>query len=239
MSVLSSLKENLARKIAGDIILSSEPGTTLRKWREIFNISQTRIAEKLRISPSVISDYESGRRKSPGTLFVKRFVNSILSIDDEGGGHFLKELTRLTATSTDAIIDLKEFPKAVKASALCEATKGIVVACKELLQRDIYGYTIVDSIKAILTLSGADFYQIFGFTTERALIFTNVKSGRSPMVAIRVHPLKPRMIIIHGPISVDELAVQLAEVERVPLVLSRMSSINDLILSLNEYYRSL
>ncbi|MCJ7759876.1 helix-turn-helix domain-containing protein, partial [Candidatus Bathyarchaeota archaeon] len=106
MATPSSMKENLARRIAGEIILSNEPGTTLRKWREIFNITQTRIAKKLRVSPSVISDYESGRRKSPGTLFVRRFVEGMLSIDEEEGGHFLMELSRLTANPTDAIIDL-------------------------------------------------------------------------------------------------------------------------------------
>jgi transcriptional regulator with XRE-family HTH domain len=74
MSVSPSTREVLARRIAGEIILSNMPGTALKKWRMAFNISQARIAEKLQISPSVISDYESGRRKSPGTLFVRRFV---------------------------------------------------------------------------------------------------------------------------------------------------------------------
>ena len=238
MDSLSSMKENLAKKIAGEIILSSIPGITLKKWREIFNISQTRIAEKLQVSPSVISDYESGRRKSPGTIFVKRFVEAIISIDEESGGHFLRELTRLTATPTDAILDIREFPLPVKAKALCEAVKGVAVACEELLQREIYGYTIVDSIRAIQTLSGADFYQLFGSTTERAVIFTNVTTGRSPMVAIRVHPLKPRMIIIHGTMKIDKLAIQLAEVERIPLVLSKIPTVDALVLSLNEYHRS-
>lgn len=235
---LSSMKENLAKRIAGDIILSSIPGTTLKKWREIFTISQTRIAEKLQVSPSVISDYESGRRKSPGTIFVKRFVEGIIAIDEENGGRFLRELTRLTATPTDAVLDIREFPLPVKGAAICEAVKGVVVACKELLQRDIYGYTVIDSIRAIQTLSGADFYQLFGSTTERAVIFTNVTTGRSPMVAVRVHPLKPRMIVIHGTVNVDRLAVQLAEVERIPLVLSKIPTADALVLSLAAYHQS-
>ena len=239
MATPSLMKENLAKRIAGEIILSNEPGTTLRKWREIFNITQTRIAKKLRVSPSVISDYESGRRKSPGTLFVRRFVEGMLSIDEEEGGHFLMELSRLTANPTDAIIDLREFPIPVKANSLCIVADGEVVACKELLNRDIYGYTILDSIRAIQTLSGMDFQQIFGSTTERALIFTNVTSGRSPMVAVRVNPLKPRMIIVHGPRKIDRLAIHLAEVERVPLVLSKTPSVDALIHSLNEFYRAI
>lgn len=108
-----------------------------------------------------------------------------------------------------------------------------------MLDRDIYGYTIIDSVKAILALSGADFYQIFGSTTERALIFTNVSVGRSPMVAVRVHPLKPRLVIIQGPREIDTLAVQLAQVEHMPLVLSRMTSSDALVHSLNEYFKSM
>ncbi|MDQ1281413.1 MAG: putative transcriptional regulator, partial [Thermoproteota archaeon] len=96
-----------------------------------------------------------------------------------------------------------------------------------------------DSIRAIQTLSGADFHQIFGSTTERALIFTNVTSGRSPMVAVRVNPLKPRIIIIHGPRRIDRLAIQIAEVERVSLILSKIQSVDALLHSLNELYRDI
>ena len=35
------------------------------------------------------------------------------------------------------------------------------------------------------------------------------------MVAVRVHPLKPKMIVIQGPKEVDQLAIQLAEQERI------------------------
>ena len=64
MSVSPSLREVLARRIAGEIILSSSPGATMRKWRELFAVSQISLSEKMALSPSVISDYESGRRKS-------------------------------------------------------------------------------------------------------------------------------------------------------------------------------
>lgn len=234
MSISEPIKEVLSRRVAGEIILSGNPGATMRKWREIFRVAQISLANELRISSSVISDYESGRRKSPGTQFVKKFVNALVSIDEEKGGHLLRELSRLTTTTSDAIIDIHEFSVPIKAEALCRIVEGVPIACKELLNRDIYGYTIVDSIKAILTFSGADFYQIFGSTTERALIFTNVSHGRSPMVAVRVHPLKPRMIVIHGLEKADSLAVHLAEVERIPLVLSRKKSVDELVRSLSK-----
>jgi predicted transcriptional regulator len=65
MSVSPSVREVLARRIAGEIILSNKPGATMRKWRELFAVSQTTLSDKMLLSSSVISDYESGRRKSP------------------------------------------------------------------------------------------------------------------------------------------------------------------------------
>lgn len=63
--MLEKEKEALAKRIAGEITLSSDPGKTMRKWREIFGISQTELADYLGVSSSVISDYEGGRRKVP------------------------------------------------------------------------------------------------------------------------------------------------------------------------------
>ena len=91
MSSSLTVQEVLARKIAGEIILSSGPGAAMRKWRELFAISQNRLSEKMILSPSVISDYESGRRRSPGTRFVRRFVWALLTIDREGGGSFIRK----------------------------------------------------------------------------------------------------------------------------------------------------
>lgn len=236
MSTTSPTKEDLAKKIAGEITLSENAAATLRKWREIFNITETETAKKLHVSNSVISDYENGRR-NPGTRFIKKFINAIITIDEERGGRILSELTRLSPNTTDAIIHIQEFHIPVKACQLSQAVDGEPIACKEQLDRDIYGYTVIDSIKAIQTLSGTDFYQLFGSTTQRAAIFTRVTSGRSPMVAIRVNPLKPRMVIIQGPNKIDPLAIQLAEVERVPLVLSRMATPEELVKALRAFYQ--
>ncbi len=236
MPAYSPTKEDLAKKIAGEITLSDKPGATLRKWREIFSITEAKTANTLKVSASVISDYECGRR-TPGTRFVKKFVNALIAIDEEKGGKILSELSHLSSNTTDAIIQMQEFHTPVKASQLCRAVDGKPLACAEQLDRDIYGYTVIDSIKAIQTLSGTDFYQLFGATTQRAAIFTRVTSGRSPMVAIRVNPLKPRMVIIQGPEKIDALAIQLAEAERVPLVLSKIATSEELVKALRTFYQ--
>ena len=105
------------------------------------------------------------------------------------------------------------------------AIKGKNVS-KHSLESDVHGYTVIDSLKAILTLDSSDYLKIYGWSSQRALIFTGVKYGRSPMVAIRAHPLKPAMVVFQKPERVDELAVKLADLERIPLAVTNLSVTN-------------
>jgi putative transcriptional regulator len=43
------------------------------------------------------------------------------------------------------------------------------------------------------------------------------------MVAIRAHPLKPAMVVFQKPDRVDELAIKLANLERIPLVVTDLT----------------
>ena len=86
------IKGALSEKIAGEVTLSPKPGQTIRKWRNIFGISQTDLANYLKLSPSVISDYESGRRKSPGIKTVKKIIEAFIKIDEKHGGKILHKL---------------------------------------------------------------------------------------------------------------------------------------------------
>lgn len=232
--MLDKEKETLARRIAGEIALSSDPGKTMRKWREIFGISQTELAEHLRVSSSVISDYEGGRRKSPGAATIKKFVEALLEIDERRGGNVIKAFSRTIGVElpTSAILDIREFAIPVTIAKLVNAVKGEVVTRREDLDRRIYGYTVVDSIKAILEMSSEEFLRLYGWTTERALVFTNVSTGRSPMIAVRVQGLKPAVVVVHGVKKLDELAIKLAEKEKIPLVVSQAENETELINSL-------
>jgi len=234
--MLEKEKEALAKRIAGEITLSSDPGKTMRKWREIFGISQTELAEHLGVSSSVISDYEGGRRKSPGASTIRKFVEALLEIDERRGGNVIRAFSKTIEGElpTSAILDIREFAVPVKISDVVEAVRGEVVANQHLLDRRIYGYTVVDSIRAILEMSSEEFLKLYGWTTERALVFTKVTTGRSPMIAVRVQGLKPAVIVLHGVKKLDELAVKLAERERVPLVVSRASSETELITGLRK-----
>lgn len=229
MGALDAAREAIARRVAGEITLSKHPGQTMKKWREIFNISQTALSKKLGVSPSVISDYERNRRKSPGINIVKRYVEALIAIDIERGGHTINSLSRLIGLPSDVILDLREFTSPITIREFTEAIDGEVLACQDMLERNIWGYTVIESVIAIQTMSGHDFLRLFGATTERALVFTNVSRGRSPMIAVKVYFFKPRLVAIHGPKKVDWLAIKLAEDERIPLILSKIPTVDELI----------
>ena len=207
-------------KIAGNVVASPDPGRAMRAWREKLGIKQKALADSLRISASVLSDYESGRRPSPGVGFVRKYVEALVRLDESKG----RVVPQLVASEKDeAILSIGEFHSPVPASKLLKALDATVIAGDPESVR-LYGYTVVDSIKTIVALSGYDFYRIFGATTERALVFTKVGMGRSPLVAIRVSQLKPRVVVIHGPKEVDPLAVDLARREGLVLALSGAES---------------
>ena len=138
----------------------------------------------------------------------------------------LRQFSSLFKTSSDAILDLYEFPSPIKLRDIVGVMDGEFLACPFLSEKKLLGYTVVDSIKAILSMSGADFFKLLGSTSDRAVIFTKTTTGRSPLVAVRVTPQKPAAIILHGVTRLDNIAVELAKLEHIPLVLSRKESID-------------
>jgi putative transcriptional regulator len=236
MSVSPSIREVLARRIAGEIILSGKPGATMRKWRELFAVSQLNLSEKMGLSSSVISDYESGRRKSPGAKFIRKFVLALLQIDEEKGSRFIREFAKLTSSPSMAVLDLREFPIPVRVEYLCKAISGEVVACKDKHVKEVNGYTVIDSKKAVEALSGSEYAQLFGATTERALVFTNVENGCLPMMIVRASSLKPKVVVFHRT-APDQEAIRLAEYEQIPLIYSTSPSVEQLVKSLRKLYR--
>ena len=199
----SGLRNQLAEKMAGEITLSDSPGKALKKWRMSFDIPQGVLSEHLEVSPSVISDYESGRRKSPGTAVVGKIVDTILSIDEENGGKNIQKFAKMLYSDfdEDVIYDMHDYANPVPLGLLSGA-----IACTPIcgsMDQTIFGYTVVNSLNAILNLSSNEFNRIYGWSTERALIFTNVSTGKSPMVAIRVTPFKPTVRGAAGDRSVE------------------------------------
>jgi putative transcriptional regulator len=220
----SDLRNRLAEKMAGEITLSDSPGKALKKWRMSFNIPQAVLSEHLEVSPSVISDYESGRRKSPGTAVVGKIVDTILSIDEASGGKYINKFAKIlySDVDSDVIYDIHDYAAPVPLGKFTE-----LIGCKTVcgsLSQDIYGYTVINSLNAITQLSSNEFNRIYGWSTERALIFTDVTSGKSPMVAIRVTPFKPRCVVLQGiePALVHPLVPKLAEMDHITVLCTGM-----------------
>jgi putative transcriptional regulator len=224
------MRDQVREKVAGEICLSEEPGKTIRKWREQFNISQQELSKHLGVSPSVISDYEAGRRRSPGIATIRKIVDAFLDIDERAGGAILKQYS--LAAKTESIISIKEFAHEVLADELVDRISGENLTPTISLDKHIHGYTVIDSIRAITTLSSFDYLKIYGWSSQRALVFTGVKFGRSPMIAIRAHPLKPALVVYQKPEQVDELAIRLAELEGLPLIRTELPA-GDLVEILN------
>jgi len=220
-----NLRNRLAEKMAGDITLSEKPGESLKKWRSNFEISQTDIANYLKVSPSVISDYESGRRKSPGTLIIKKIVESLLEIDMDRGSKKIHAYESILSSenSTKSIYSTYEYTFPIQLAKLVNLIEGEVIF--KGVEKPLYGFSVIDSQRAILELSSHEFQKLYGWSTDRAMIFTKVSTGKSPMVAIRVTNLKPGAVVLHGlrKEEVEPGAVKMAEVDRIPLVATTMS----------------
>ena len=104
------------------------------------------------------------------------------------------------------------------------------------VEKPLYGFTVVDSKKAILELSSHEFQKLYGWSTERAMIFTKVTTGKSPMVAIRVTNLKPGAVVLHGlrGSEIHMMAKKMAEIDRIPLLATTMD-IDEMVEALKKY----
>jgi putative transcriptional regulator len=208
-------RDELAEKIAGEVALSDDPGATLRKWRTDFEVAQTDLAAALDVSPSVVSDYESGRRDNPGIGVVRRLVTALLDVDERRGGNHIRQHARVLSAGFDSevVLDLREYAANLSIQRYFETIGAEALASGD---RDtVAGHTIIDSIEAIRRLSSDEFYNLYGRSTNRALVFTNVTRGESPIVALRVVNPTPNAVVLHGlpPDDVWEHAPALARID--------------------------
>ena len=126
------------------------------------------------------------------------------------------------------IIDMRDFTSPVTIDKIIMAVDGVLVN-SFVKNEKIYGYIVTDSIKAILSLSGMDFYQALSLMVNRAVVFTKVTSGRSPMIALKVAPIRPPVVVFHRPIKLDPLAFMISEIEGINVIVSTKLHEEDLI----------
>ena len=229
--------EKLARIIAGEIVTSADPGGTMKKWREIFEITQGALAGAMHVSPSTISDYESNRRESPGIKVVKRFIDTVIRIDKERGYPVIQKLGIQEQDQKTSLFEVHDFSTILNGVDFIKLLEATVLANEEVIEKKkVYGYTLLDSLKVITDFQYSDFQKLYGSISERAFIFTHVTTGRSPMIAIKLAPIKPSLVVVHGlkKKDLDPLAVKIAEKEKIPLLLTELD-ISKLKEALNKY----
>ncbi|HLD58906.1 MAG TPA: helix-turn-helix domain-containing protein [archaeon] len=220
--------DQLEKAIAGEICLSKDPGSSMKKWREIFGVSQTELSDYLKVSNSTISDYEGGRRKSPGILVVSRLIEALIEIDKRRGGRVVKQLDKDFAPKENAF-QTHEFTASLKGQEFMKIIGGECVANpSRLKETQVFGYTLIDSMKVILEIPVHEYMLLYGNTPERALIFRFVESGRSPLIAVKIGrfstDMKPSIVVLHGNLdaaNVDPLAIKIAESEKIPLIITK------------------
>ncbi|MHA1595317.1 MAG: helix-turn-helix domain-containing protein [Candidatus Baldrarchaeia archaeon] len=223
-------KVKLARRIAGEIALSDDPSKMLKKWREIFHIPQIVLANYLGLSPSVISDYESGRRKYPGTRMIKRFVEALLLIDEENGGEITTAFERLAGAEVpiDIILDIREFSAPTTVNDICKALGAELLTDSESSSQLLYGYIAVEGT-GLLTLPKNALSKLFEVSSKRALIIVNVSTGRSPLLLLDEDLKKPGLVVLHTNKVPDEHVIATAQSKSIPIALHISDSPNSLL----------
>ena len=120
--------------------------------------------------------------------------------------------------------NIKDFSTPLSGIDFNRIIEGKIIAnLNQLNMTNLFGYTTIDSLRVILEISPQEYPKLFGSTTERAFIFENVSTGRSPMVVIRVAPIKPKVVVIQGLTNIDRLAIKLAQMEKIPLIATKLS----------------
>ena len=210
------IKDLIGKKIAGDIVYSQDHGLALKKWRKRFRVTQRDLALKIGIMPSVISDYESSRRKSPGIRVVKRLIDVLMLIDEERGGKTIEELAKefIQANISDAILDTQDMGEI--STGFFDKKLEIEYFVKPVKAKSI-GYVFLDAYKAITNLSYPELIKMFSIANDSILILDNVNNGRTTLPIIKITGLRPSLIILATKSKPDELAIKVAESIKVGL----------------------
>ncbi len=218
--------DTLQERIAGEITLSDSPGSNMKKWRELFGISQVELAKHIKISTSTISDYEGNRRASPGVGIIKRFIAALFTIDEQRGGEVIRNLEKYNLPQEkDPFYMIHDFSAPISGTDFARIIDAKIVSNPNLLDTmKIFGYTLLDSIRVILEISPSEYPRLFGSTNERAFVFDQVSTGRSPMVVIRVAPIKPRIVVIQNVENMDKLAIKISQIEKIPLLTTKLTT---------------
>ena len=95
--------------VAGSVVMSDNPTQGLKMVRKKFGIKQADLAKKMDVSPSVISDYEKGRRPSPGVAFIKKYILMLYDLAQNNNNNLRSDIYDIKTPITT--ISVSEFEK--------------------------------------------------------------------------------------------------------------------------------
>jgi putative transcriptional regulator len=158
-------------------------------------------------------------------MIVSKIIDALLRVDESRGCNVLRAYEDMWGDilGLDSICSVCEYQDPLPLDNIASKLEAEVIYGRTDIT--IWGYTVIDSMKAIVEMLPDQFQKIYGRSTARALIFTGVRSGKSPMVAVRVSNLKPGAVVLQGlmPTDVDPVAKRIAEVENIPLLTTHFS----------------
>ena len=226
----------IKKRIVGELIYSKNISEALKRCRQIFRVSQKELSKELKISPSVISDYENSRRKTPGFSFIKKIVDALVYLDTKSEYRTLKNIEALCKTSIPLsdLVDISSFRKKTSFQELVKHIHGRVLTSSEIRPAEIHGYVIIDNFEFILRLDIDDFSILNKWVPRRALILSKITSGKTSLTAMKLKGTRPGLVILHNLKKIDPLTIKLAETEKIALVASRTKTLNDLQLLLKK-----
>ncbi len=161
----------LKQEIAGEIATSPNVSGALKKWQNIFEITQRTLAREMKITSSTLSDYENSRRQNPSIQFVQKFVNALINTDAKHNCQILKKLISVQSLNS---FETKEFKKAIKIRHT-DGLKEFVQINTKNPNEPIYGLTIIEQ-EYLQNTEFQDLGKLFGKTNKRIFYFCSAKN---------------------------------------------------------------
>ena len=177
----------LLQIILGDIAANENYGIVMKKWRELFNITQSRIAKELDIKQSVISDYENNRRKSPGIEFIRKYTNSLITIGkNENRKEFDSIIEDLGLKKELNKLFSGEFEKSLESMEVINLLNATQILSQQ--QASFKNYLFFsDRISNIVTKQPSfKLLKSLKNKKETVFIFSDVKTGKLPLIMLKI-----------------------------------------------------
>jgi putative transcriptional regulator len=178
----------LLQVIMGDITVNENYGLVMKKWRDLFNITQSKIAKKLDIKQSVISDYENNRRKSPGIEFIRKYTIALLNIArQESRKEYDNVKKELIGNINEDSLFRGEFSKGLKNKDVLKLLNATQIIAPE--EQSVFGNYLFfsDNISGLITKKPT--YELLKELKNKentVFIFSNVKTGKLPLITLKI-----------------------------------------------------